>query len=236
MSFLKALMAVGAGFAAARGMDQYRKMGGMAGLQDMLQGAGDSPTAEHLGALADKFGLPGGSAKVKELMGQMGTGTASVAGASAAGLGSLMTTLQGAATAGSKHSADMISSIFGGTPVNDVMERQAKLMIRAMIQAAKADGEIDPQEQAAILEQLSEVTEEERAFIQAELAKPIDIAGLAEDTSEAAREQVYAASLSAIRLDHAAEAEYLRQLAIALQLSDALRDRIHASLGVPPMS
>ncbi len=236
MSFLKTLMAVGAGFAAAKGAEQYRKMGGMAGVQNMLQGAGDSSAAEQLGKLADQFGLPGGSEKVKELMGQMGAGTATAAGTGAASLGSLMNTLQGAAAAGSKQSADMMSSIFGGTPAGEAVEAQAQLMIRAMIQAAKADGKIDPQEQQAILDHLTEANEEERAFVKAELEKPIDVTGLANETAEAAREQVYATSLAAIRLDHAAEAEYLRQLANALQIDDEIRDQIHAKLGVPPLA
>lgn len=235
MSFLKTLMAVGAGFAAAKGVEQYRKMGGMAGMQDMLQGAGGSAAADQLGKLADQFGFPGGSAKVKELMGQMGAGTASAAGTGAAGLGSLMNTLQSAAAAGSKQSADMVSSLFGGTVANDALETQAQLMIRAMIQAAKSDGEIDPQEQRVILEHLSDMSAEERAFVEEELAKPVDISALANDTSHAAREQVYATSLAAIRLDHAAEARYLAQLADALQIDDETRDRIHENLGVPPL-
>lgn len=236
MSFLKTLVTLGAGFAAAKGVEKYRQMGGMSGLQDMLQGAGDSPAADQLGKLADQFGLPGGSAKVKELLGQMGASSATAAGASAAGLGSLMNTLQSAAQAGSRQSADMMSSIFGGTPAGDAMEEQAKLMIRAMIQAAKADGEIDAAEQKAILDHLTDASEEERAFVQAELRRPIDLAGLVEDTADSSRAQVYATSLAAIRLDNAAEAAYLKQLAQALQLSDEVRDRIHEKLGAPTLS
>ncbi|WP_159089978.1 hypothetical protein [Ruegeria sp. Alg231-54] len=39
MSFMKALASVAVGFAAAKGMEKYKQMGGMAGLQDMMQGA-----------------------------------------------------------------------------------------------------------------------------------------------------------------------------------------------------
>ena len=53
MSFVRALAAVAVGFAAAKGVDRYRKMGGMAGLQDQLKNAGTSDLAGQLGKLAD---------------------------------------------------------------------------------------------------------------------------------------------------------------------------------------
>ncbi len=235
MSFLKTLIAVGAGVAAAKGMDKYKQVGGMAGLQDMMAGAGGSGAADQLGKLAEKFGIPGGADKIQDLLGSLSGGGAGASAAGAAGLGGLMASMQSAATAGSKQSADMMSAVFGGTPAGDAMENQAKLMIRAMIQAAKSDGEIDAGEQRAIMEHLGDMDDEERAFVQEELQRPIDIMGLANDTSEAAREQVYATSLSAIQLDQLSEAKYLQQLATALNLSDEVRDRIHEQLGVPTL-
>ncbi len=44
--------------------------------------------------------------------------------------------------------------------------------------------------------------------------------------------QVYATSLMAIRVDSAAERQYLDQLARALDLPEAKRDRMHAAMGV----
>jgi uncharacterized membrane protein YebE (DUF533 family) len=235
MSFVKALAGVAMGFAAAKGMDKYKQMGGMAGLQDALKGAGSSDMADQLGRLADQFGVPGGSAQVKKLLGQMGTTTAGATEAGAAGLGGLMASLRGATEAGTRQTADIMDAMFGNSPVGDAMQQQAKLMIRAMIQAAKADGDIDPQEQAAILERLGEVSDEERAFVQAELQSPVDIAGLVRDAGNANREQIYSTSVSAIRIDNPAEAHYLRNLAAGLGLSDAQRDAIHARMGVPPL-
>ena len=78
------------------------------------------------------------------------------------------------------------------------MEENAKLMIRAMIQAAKADGEIDLEEQQKILAKLGEIGPEERAFVEAEMRKPVDIMGLAQDTGDAMKAQVYAMSLMAV--------------------------------------
>ncbi|MEM7073934.1 MAG: DUF533 domain-containing protein [Pseudomonadota bacterium] len=236
MSFVRALAAVAVGFAAAKGMEKYKKMGGMAGMQDALKGAGDSDMAQHLGQLADQFGIPGGSKAVHGFLGQMGNATAGATEMGMAGLGSLMNSMQGASQAGTHQSAQMMEAMFGNTPAADAMEQQAKLMIRAMIQAAKSDGQIDAEEQAAIIGRLGDIDDEERAFVEAELKAPIDVAGLARDAGEIGREQVYSTSAAAIRLDSAAEAAYLHQLATALGLSDAQRDAIHDRMGLPRLS
>jgi uncharacterized membrane protein YebE (DUF533 family) len=236
MSFVRALAAVAMGFAAAKGVDKYKKMGGMAGFQNAMKGAGDSNTADQLGKLADQFGLPGGSAKVKELLGQMGTTTAEMTEAGAAGLGGLMASMNSAAEAGGRQTSEMMEAMFGQTPVADAMEQQAKLMLRTMIQAAKADGDIDPEEQAAILERLGDVSAEERAFVQAELQAEPDLPGLIRDAGDVGREQVYSTALAAIRVDNAAEAEFMSKLASGLGLDQAQRDAIHARMGVPPLA
>ena len=233
MSFVKALAAVAMGFAAAKGMDKYKEMGGMAGLQDAMKGAGSSDMANQLGQLAEQFGVPGGADHVKKFLDQMGSAGASATEASAAGLGGLMSSMRGAAETGSRQTAEMMEAMFGNTPAADAMEQQARLMIRAMIQAAKADGEIDKNEQAAIIDRLGDISDEERDFVRAELQAPSDMAGLIRDAGMVGREQIYATSLSAIRLDHAAEAHYLRQLATGLGLSDAERDAIHTRMGLP---
>ena len=236
MSFVKALAAVAMGFAAAKGVDKYKEMGGMAGFQNAMKGAGDSNTADQLGKLADQFGLPGGSAEVKELLGQMGTTTAEMTEAGAAGLGGLMASMKSAAEVGGRLTSDMMEAVFGQTPVGDAMEQQAKLMLRAMIQAAKADGDIDPEEQAAILERLGELSPEERAFVQAELQAEPDLPGLIRDAGEVGREQVYSTALAAIRVDNAAEADFMSRLASGLSLDRAQRDAIHTRMGVPPLA
>ncbi|SFC47943.1 DUF533 domain-containing protein [Tropicimonas isoalkanivorans] len=236
MSFIKTLAAVAIGVAATKGYQKYQKSGGMAGMQDMLKGAGDSPAAEQLARMADQFGIPGGSTRVREMLNQMGSATASATEATTAGLGSLMNSMRSAAEAGSLQSAELMSAIFGTTPAGPMMEEQAKLVLRAMIMAAKADGQITSEERAAIMEHVKDASPEEREFVLEELKRPIDIASLASSTSEAARETVYSASLSAISVDTKAEQAYLRQLAAALRLSDEKRDAIHAQLGIPPLS
>ncbi|WP_425078661.1 DUF533 domain-containing protein [Ruegeria denitrificans] len=233
MSFMKTLASVAIGFAAAKGMEKYQKMGGMAGLQDKMQGAGGGFGADQLGKMAEQFGLPGGASGLQDMMSKMGIGGST---AGAAGLGGLLNAMQGAAKTANQHTGDMMETVFGGTPAGAAMEEQAKLMLRAMIQAAKADGELDEQEKEIILGELGDdVSEEERAFVQEQLNAPIDVVGLAADSGAPLKTQIYATSLAAIRLDNAREASYLRQLSTALGLSDAERDQIHTYMGAPTL-
>ncbi|AXT25333.1 tellurite resistance TerB family protein [Ruegeria sp. AD91A] len=233
MSFMKTLASVAIGFAAAKGMDKYQKMGGMAGLQDMMQGAGGGFGVDQLGKMAEQFGLPGGASGLQDMMSKMGIGGSATG---AAGLGGLLNAMQGAAKTANQQTGDMMETVFGGTPAGAAMEEQAKLMLRAMIQAAKADGELDEQEKEIILGELGDdISDEERAFVQEQLNAPIDVMGLAADSGAPFKTQIYAASLAAIRLDNAREASYLRQLSTALGLSDAERDQIHTYMGAPTL-
>lgn len=232
MSFMKTLATVAIGFATAKGLDRYKQMGGMAGMKDMFGAAGTNPAADQLAALSKQFGLPSAE-EISERMGQWGGAGTSAAAAGAAGLASLMNAMRSAAQAGSAQSADMMSAMFAGTPAQDFMEAQAKMMLRAMIQAAKADGDIDADEKAAIMDQLGEgIGAEERAFVQEQMDAPLDVQALANDAGEHMREQIYATSLAAIRVDTTGESTYLIQLARALGLSDEARDRIHEQMGV----
>ena len=104
-------------------------------------------------------------------------------------------------------------------------EELSRLFIRAMIGAAKADGEIDAQEQATILAELNrlDLGEADRAFIAAELQAPPDVRRVAEgvDRPEVAA-AVYAASLLAITVDTDEERRYLAALAERLGLDPTL--------------
>ena len=101
-----------------------------------------------------------------------------------------------------------------------------------MIQAAKADGEIDADERAKIMEHLEDAGAEERAFIEAELAAPVDAMGLAQDTGQQMAAQVYASALMTVKVDSLKETEYLNTLANALNLSEETRARVHGAMGV----
>lgn len=233
MSFVRTLATLAAGYAAAKGVDHFKKMGGMAGVQEaMKSNPAMAGMADQMGAMMEKMGIPGGAGAMQNMMGQLGGQTAATGGAAAAGLGGLMAALGGAAATGQEQAAGMIDTLTGTTAATDTQEANAKLMIRAMIQAAKADGEIDEAEREAILEHMGEMGADELEFVRAELAAPVDIQGLANDTSDQMKAQVYAMSLMAIRVDTMKEASYLNGLADALGLSPAARDAVHKSMGV----
>lgn len=233
MSFVKTLATLAVGFAAARGV---QKMGGMAGLKDAMRKAGDpGGMADQMGGLAQKLGLPVQQDQMREMFTRFGTQAASATEATEAGLGTLMGAMASAAGAGAKGMGEMMEALTKGTAVGATTEANARLMIRAMIQAAKADGEIDGEERRKILNHLSEATEDEIAFVEAVLDAPADPAALAADTNEAMRAQVYSASLMAISVDTEAERAYLRNLAQALRLDDAVVADLHRGMNRPPL-
>lgn len=99
-------------------------------------------------------------------------------------------------------------------------QKLAAATIVAMVQAAKADGHIDDAERAAILARAGELEGAAKAFLDTELAAPIDVdrvASLATNPQEAAH--LYAASLLAMDPDQAIERAYLAALAQKLGLS-----------------
>jgi uncharacterized membrane protein YebE (DUF533 family) len=112
---------------------------------------------------------------------------------------------------------------------------EAVLLIRAMIAAASADGNIDQKERHQILEKLGavELTPEEHGFIARELLSPcgLEVILRAVKTPEMAK-QVYAVSLMAIEVDTEAERDYVRQLAQGLGLDPVTLQGIHKELGI----
>lgn len=233
MSFVRTLATLAAGFAAAKGFDKYRQMGGMAGVQkSMRENPAVSSATQQMGQIAERFGVPGGADGIQKMVDQWLGGADKAGGAAAAGFGGLITALGGATATGTEQAGQMMDALTGKKAVSGALEENAKLMIRAMIQAAKADGEIDAEERARILEHLGDLSAEEKAFVEAELAKPVDAQALATDTGEAMKGQVYAMSLMAMRVDTASEKSYLDGLAAALGLSDEARQAIHQSMGI----
>lgn len=122
-------------------------------------------------------------------------------------------------------------------------EELGKSLVRAMISAAKADGQIDAEEKSRIFKRLEAMplSAEEKAFVFDELSSPLDIDAVASraDTPEHASE-IYAASLVAMKPDTPAERAYLDALAYKLKLDPALVTEIHKTAGLessaPPMA
>lgn len=106
-------------------------------------------------------------------------------------------------------------------------------IISAMIAAAKADGTIDATEKQKILGKLGEggLSGEERAFLDKELAGPLDINKVVDSaTGPEHAIQLYAASLLAIDPDHPAERAYLDMLAARLGLDAGLKTSIEQAI------
>lgn len=110
----------------------------------------------------------------------------------------------------------------------------AIVIMQAMIAAATADGRIDDEERARILERAAAggVDDDGRRFLEVELATPKSLEVIAGLAHRGIAADVYAASLLAISLDTPQERDYLERLAHALSLDRAQRDEIHTRLAV----
>ena len=122
------------------------------------------------------------------------------------------------------------------TPAEEAeLQSTALLALRAMINAAKADGAIDGGEMSRIMGKLGELgtDTEARDFVMGELQKPLDLDALVRAVkSREVAVQIYGASLLAIDVDTPAERDYLQRLANALGLDGETVERVHASLGL----
>ncbi len=108
------------------------------------------------------------------------------------------------------------------------------LLVRAMIAAAKADGELDFEESTHIFGKISDLglDDAERAFIESELRSPLDVASIVEAAkTPEARTEVYTASMLVTSSINDAEREYLEELADRLELDEALVHEIEATVG-----
>ena len=117
-------------------------------------------------------------------------------------------------------------------------QARAILLLRAMIAAAKADGEVDPEERARIVARLRAAGAEAdvQRFVEEELARPVDLYAITSEVRDAATAaEVYAASLAAICVDTEAERRYLDNLALRLGLDRVAVDEINRRLGSSPV-
>lgn len=198
--------------------------GALGGLLGQLKGG--SPAA--IGGLGALAGAVLGAGKGSAMRGAVGGGALALLGTLA--LDALRKASAGTATPAGP---EAVTARLPQSAVVD--EGHATLLLRAMINAAKADGQIDGKEMDRIMTRLDEAGEdrEARDFVLTELRRPSDVEGLvaAVSTEEQAAE-VYAASLLAIEVDTSAEQTYLRDLARRLKLSPAVVGHLHAQLGV----
>lgn len=114
-------------------------------------------------------------------------------------------------------------------------DSEALVMLRAMVNAAKADGRITPEEQQAILTRIGGSSPEAVRFLQREFDRPLDVREFAWSVPLGMEYKTYMISLSAIDLDTRQESDYLRELAHGLRLPKEVCDQLHQRCGVPPL-
>jgi len=228
---------VGASKAAPSGRESSQAPTGSAGggLGDLLGSLlGDSKNLKTggLGAIAGAI-LGGGSKSMK----------GAAAGGALAILGSIA--LQALRNAGSQSKdglkLDPSASLSAGLrqPENPQEEQQlhsvAVLIVKAMVNAAKADGRVDEKEIQRIIGNAKKdgIAGEAEELLDSELRKPMDTDGIVRAASNPqVAAQVYAASLMAIDLDTADEKNYLAELARKLRLDGSVVQRLHRAVGV----
>ncbi len=110
-----------------------------------------------------------------------------------------------------------------------VMEQQSRLVLAAMIAAAKADGHINQEEQSLLDAEIAKLptVEAEQKWLAAQLEGPADpaaIAKLASTPEEKA--EVYLVSVLVTEADTFMEKAYLDELAKQLQLEPGLKDHL----------
>lgn len=210
MSLMGTLAKVAMGIAVAKGVGKMmgggRKGGSGGGLGDLLGGLTGGASKGGSGGLGGILDSLGGGSKISNSEGNNGSGL-----------------------------GDLFNNALQGkeAPATNQQEEEAKVLLRAMIYAARADGHLDDNEKQKITEKLGDVSEEEANFVRHELSAPIDVKGFINSVPRGMEEQTYMMSLLAIDLDSNEEAHYLDQLAKGLNMSHQVCNEIHEKLGAP---
>ncbi len=130
----------------------------------------------------------------------------------------------------------MIKAIISKIIGRDVDELDSReevyILLKAMVNAAKADGYIDENERNKIMEFMGDMSKVEKMFVEQELQKELHIEEFLREIPKGMEKQVYYMSLFAIDLDNEAEREYLEMLSNRLNLPYHVVDSIHESLDV----
>ena len=177
------------------------------------------------------------------ILGASGSRTGAVGGAMGGGalaiLGSLALKAFQNHQSGGSESVSPKAQLLSGLREPETEEETAEvdamllLILKAMINAAKADGNIDDEEMDNIVGKAKEdgMGDDEQKFIMDEINKPMDTEGLIAAVSDPQiAAQVYTASLLAITVDTDEERDYLKTLAEGLGLTENVVNYLHSSL------
>ncbi len=195
---------------------------------------GNNAVSSSLGAQVLKGLLSGGSGGSSGGLGAL-LGSALGGGGSGSGPGILGDLAEAALQHFAQGNRTTAPSVPEGMK-HDQANRGAEVLIRAMINAAKADGRVDSAEQEHILKRLGDdIDEQEAEFLRREFARPLAVRDFVREVPPGMEQQVYAISVLAIDLDTHPEAEYLHALAQGLRIAPETSNRIHEQLGAPPL-
>jgi uncharacterized membrane protein YebE (DUF533 family) len=248
---------LGGGRSNGRTASTQSRDGGLGGMFDQLPDAatkkssGKNTRANAPSSVEDLLG--GGSGRASG-GGSLGDLLGGMLGSASAG----RRTTAGAAPQGGGGLGDLLGAVLGGAAVggasgglggmlnkaltgkgktleepDHAQELAAGLMLKVMIQAVKCDAELDDDEKKKLMDSLSDATQAEMKFVNAELAAPLDIDGLARQIPQGMEAQAYMMSLMAINLDNQNEAQYLHAFAQALELDKDQVNAIHDHVQAP---
>ena len=225
---------------SASGSTGTGSLGGLGGLGDLLGGAGGADRSAGAGGLGGLLTGAGGGAMVASVLGMLlgrkgGSGQALTYGGLAA-LGSLAYKAytnwqanQAAAPQAEPQTFDRLTS-------PQQIEEHTQAMLKAMIAAAKADGQIDDRENQLISSELKKQGGDPaiRQWLEQELQSPLDPASVAAyaSTPEMAAE-MYLVSVLVVDDENPQERDYLDALARHLKLDPDLLVRLNAQIPQP---
>ncbi len=214
---------------------------GAAGNNQTAAGGGGMFDPNMLGGLVGALfsGKPGAPAQ----------GAAAQGGGDMGGLGSLLGSLMGSGSTGGASSGGgmggLLGSLLGGEAQNvppppvpksapaRSNENYATNMLRAMVYAARADGKINQNEQAAIQKQVNMLNlgNEAQAFIDQAFKEPLNPKAIAQSiaTSDEAM-NIYAMTCAVTGLDDPREVQYAKDLAAALGIPAQVQQAIQRKL------
>lgn len=247
MSLVGTLAKVAMGAMVAKGVSGALKGGGAGaggGLGGLLGGVLSQAGGGGLGSmLGGQQGQQGGAGGLGGMLGGLLSGQQGGQQGQAqqgGGLGGLLESLSGGGQqqqGGAGGLGDLLNAALAGNeqPPSPTAEQQAEICLRAMLNAAKCDGQIDAAEQQKITGQIGDISPEEAEFIRNEMASPMDFDTFVQSVPKGMEQQVYLMSILAIDLDSQVEAQYLDKLAKGLNIDQQTSNAIHLKLGVPAL-
>jgi uncharacterized membrane protein YebE (DUF533 family) len=152
------------------------------------------------------------------------------------GLGDIINSLGGGKNNSSSGGlGDLLSAALQGKEVQaePSEEEKAEVLLNAMLNAAKADGKIDAEEEAKLTKHIGDASPEEIEIVKKAISSPLDVEAFIKTVPEGMEQQVYMMSLLAIDLDNQKEAEYLDTLARGLNIPPQTANLIHQKVGAP---